>query len=140
MSAILSAKWLITSGCLAVFLSSLFGLALLAPTIRAPENAERLKQLGKAHVDWIMLGLMSVAAGTLIWLHALNVDPLFVMLILFGAWTNPLPYAFRAYGIDAFRFAGGSRQRSASAFAAISVAALLAGWARIFFQVAGAVR
>lgn len=136
MPAVLSAKWLITSGCLAIFISSLVGLSLLVPSIRVPAHSERLKQLGKAHIDWIMLGLMSVASGTLIWLHDLNVDPLFIILILFGAWTNPLPYVFRAFGIDAFQFAGGLIQRSASAFAAISVAALLAGWFGLFFQIA----
>jgi hypothetical protein len=136
MSAILSAKWLVTSGCLAIFLSSLFGILLLTPSVRTTENAARLKQLGKAHVDWILLGLMSVAAGTLAWLHDLNLHPGFVALILFGAWTNPLPYVFRAYGIDAFQFAGGLSQRSSAALAALSVAAVLIGWWGVFVQVA----
>lgn len=136
MPAILSAKWLVTSGCLAIFLSSLFGILLLTPSVRTTENAARLKQLGKAHVDWILLGLMSVAAGTLAWLHGLTLHPAFIALILFGAWTNPLPYVFRAYGIDAFQFAGGLSQRSSAAFAALSVAAVLIGWLGIFVQVA----
>lgn len=136
MSGALSAKWLVTSGCLAIFASSLFGLLLLTPSVRTPENASRLQQLGKAHIDWIMLGLMSVAAGLLAWLHDLNIHPAFIMLLLFGAWSNPLPYVFRAYGIDAFRFAGGVDQRSAAAFAALSVAAVLIGWLGIFIQVA----
>jgi hypothetical protein len=139
MSVTLTAKWLVTSGCLAIFVSSLFGILLLKPSVRTAENAMRLKQLGKAHVDWILLGLMSVAAGTLIWLHGLNLHPAFIALMLFGAWTNPLPYVFRAYGIDAFHFAGGLSQRSASAFAAVSVIAVLASWLAIFVQLAGRV-
>jgi surface polysaccharide O-acyltransferase-like enzyme len=98
------------------------------------ENTTRLKQLGKAHIDWILLGLMSVAAGTLAWLH--NLHPAFIVLMLFGAWTNPLPYVFRGYEIDAFHFAGGISQRSSSAFAAVSVAVVLIGWSGIFVQVA----
>jgi hypothetical protein len=139
MPAMLSAKWLVTSGCLAIFGSSLFGLLLLTPSVRNPENATRLKQLGKAHIDWIILGLMSAAAGILVWLHDLNVHAAFIMLILFGAWTNPLPYVFRAYGIDAFRFAGGVGQRSAAGFGAVSVAAVLVGWSGIFVQVVRAI-
>jgi hypothetical protein len=136
MSAIISAKWLVTSGCLAIFLSSLFGILLLTPSVRTAENTMRLKQLGKAHVDWILLGLMSVAAGTLGWLYELNLHPAFIALIIFGAWTNPFPYVFRAYGIDAFQFSGSLSQRSSAAFAALSVAAVLIGWSGILVQVA----
>jgi hypothetical protein len=87
------------------------------------------RQLGAAHLDWIMLGLMQAMAAGLIVAFALSPAPWVVWAIIIGGWLNPLPYVFRAFGIDAFAMAGGPLQRFASGLGAVSSTLILVGWA-----------
>ncbi len=126
-----SAKILLFSGGAAILFSSLIGFLMLIP-LQAHENKStsriNLKHIGAAHLDWIMLGLMQGLAGGLILLFELAPPLWIVFLMVFGGWANPLPYVFRAFGINAFRFSGGAVQRLAAALGGLSSLSIVTAW------------
>lgn len=137
MTTLIAAKWLVASGCFAIFLSSWLGVAMLVPHAKGHSEEPgkiNFKHIGAAHVDWIILGLMSAASGGMIFLFQMTPPPLVVGLMIFGAWANPLPYVFRAFGINAFRFAGSPLQKFAATLGGLSSAAILVAWGYIFFK------
>ena len=140
MTSLESAKFLALSGSISIFFSTWIGVAMLFPRPPAPESKEasgvNYKQIGAAHLDWIMLGLMQGLAGILIWLYAITLSPYVLWLMAFGAWFNPLPYVFRAFGVNAFVFAGGPLQRCAAALGTFSSTAIVVSWSIIFWTIA----
>ena len=140
MTSLESAKFLALSGSVSIFFSTWLGVAMLFPRPPVPESKEAkgviYKQIGAAHLDWIMLGLMQGLAGILIWLYAITLPPYVLWLMAFGAWFNPLPYVFRAFGVNAFVFAGGPVQRSAAALGTLSSTAIVVSWSIIFWTIA----
>ncbi|NOX51638.1 MAG: hypothetical protein GXP16_14060 [Gammaproteobacteria bacterium] len=140
METILATKWLVASGCFAIFLSSLLGVVMLIPLQKPRQptgTGVNFKQIGAAHIDWIMLGLMSTAAGGLIYLFDLTLPFYVIGFMIFGAWINPLSYVWRAFGINAFQFAGGPRQRLASFLSGFSSVAIILAWGVIFYSLFG---
>ena len=134
MTSILAAKLLVFSGASAIAFSSLLGLAMLIPLQSWGHRFGKgmnFKQVGAAHLDWIMLGLMQGLAGGLIALFSLDVTTAAVWAMIFGAWANPLPYVFRAFGVNAFAFAGGPVQRAAAGLGLTSSLAILYAWSVI---------
>lgn len=134
MTSLLMAKLLVFSGALAVAFSSVLGLAMLVPLQswgRRLGKGMNFKQIGAAHLDWIMLGLMQGLAGGLIALFGLDAAPAAVWAMIFGAWANPLPYVFRAFGVNAFAFGGGPVQRAAAALGLMSSLTILFAWSVI---------
>lgn len=126
------ARLLVFSGSASLFFSSLIGVGMLVPMQpwgRKWAKGLNFRQLGAAHLDWIMLGLMQAMAAGLIVAFALAPAPWVVWAIIIGGWLNPLPYVFRAFGIDAFAMAGGPLQRFASGLGAVSSTLILVGWA-----------
>lgn len=140
MTSLEGAKFLALSGSLSIFFSAWIGVLMLFP--RPPKSESdtppkvNFKQIGAAHIDWILLGLMQGLAGVLIYLFGVTPTNAMVWIIAFGAWFNPLPYVFRAFGINAFVFAGGPIQRIASGMGGLSSTAILLGWSMIFWQIA----
>lgn len=138
MEPIVATKLLFLSGCLAVFSSSWLGVVMFLP-LQRPQKATgkgvNFKQIGAAHVDWILLGLMSAAAGGLTFLFELRLTPFIIWAMIFGAWANPLPYVWRAFGINAFVFSGGPVQRIAAMFGGASSIAILTAWGAIFYAI-----
>ncbi|WP_428264737.1 hypothetical protein [Haliangium sp.] len=129
-----AARLLLFSGGLAIFFSSLLGVAMLVPMQPWGQRLvakAKLKPIGAAHLDWIVLALMQgLAAGVIVGFD-LSVSPWAAWALVFGGWANPLPYVFRAFGVNAFAFAGPLHQRLAAALGGLSSAAILYGWAVI---------
>ncbi|KQZ73801.1 hypothetical protein ASE06_15805 [Sphingopyxis sp. Root214] len=140
MTSLESAKFLALSGSISIFFSAWIGVIMLFPRRPNRDAGEaggvNFKQIGAAHIDWIMLGLMQGLAGLLILLFAITPAPYVLWLMAFGAWLNPLPYVFRAFGINAFVFAGGPVQRSAATLGGLSSTAILVSWSLIFLSIA----
>jgi hypothetical protein len=142
MTALDSAKFLALSGSISIFFSAWIGVLMLFPRKPKAETGEtsgvNFKQIGAAHIDWILLGLMQGLAGLLIFLFKVTPASYVLWLMAFGAWFNPLPYVFRAFGINAFVFAGPPTQRIAAAMGGLSSTAILLGWSLIFWAIATA--
>ncbi|MCZ8171352.1 MAG: hypothetical protein ACK442_07690 [Novosphingobium sp.] len=127
-----SARLLVFSGSAAMFFSTLLGVAMLIPMQpwgRHLAKGLNYRQIGAAHLDWIMLGLMQALAAGLIVLFALNPATWVVWAMILGGWLNPLPYVFRAFGVDAFAMAGGPLQRFAAGLGAVSATLIVVSWA-----------
>lgn len=86
------------------------------------------KQIGAAHLDWIMLGLMQGLAAGLIILFSIAPPAWSVWAMIIGGWLNPLAYVFRAFGVDAFSFAGKPLQRAAAALGGVTSVFIAAAW------------
>jgi hypothetical protein len=131
MATLEAIRLLIFSGGLAIFASSLLGAVMLIPMQSWGQNLIKgvnYKQIGAAHIDWIMLGLMQGLAAAAISIFGVSPTPAAVWALVIGGWANPLPYVFRAFGVNAFAFEGGVVQRTASALGATSSAAIIYGW------------
>lgn len=129
-------KLLVFSGGSAILFSAILGLFMLIPMQRDPskENTNPtiiFKHIGAAHIDWIMLGLMLGLAAALIQIFELTPGSFAVLCLIFGAWMNPLPYVFRAFGINAFRFGGSIVQRLSATLGLTSSLAIVYGWIHI---------
>lgn len=127
----LAARALVLSGSLAILASSLLGLGMLVPMQRRGRSFP--PALRAAHLDWILLGLMEGLAAALVLLFRLEPPLWAVAALIGGAWANPLPYVFRAFGVDAFRFAGPPLQRLAAALGLLSSLAIIAGWGALLW-------
>ncbi|MDO9453901.1 MAG: hypothetical protein Q7J29_13700 [Stagnimonas sp.] len=140
MSNLESAKFLALSGSISIFFSAWIGVLMLFPRKPKADSNDpqrvNFKQIGAAHIDWIMLGLMQGLAGLLIQLFGVTPEPYVLWIMAFGAWLNPLPYVFRAFGVNAFVFAGGPLQRTAAAMGGLSSTAILFSWSMIFWSIA----
>jgi hypothetical protein len=124
-------RLLIFSGGLSILFASLLGTVMLIPLQPWGKGAFKgvnFKQLLAAHLDWVMLGLMQGLAGGLIAVFALAPSPWTVWLMVLGGWLNPLPYLFRAFGINAFALTGSLTQRLAASLGGLSATMIIVAW------------
>jgi hypothetical protein len=124
-------RLLIFSGGLSILFASLLGSAMLIPLQPWGKRAFKgvnFKQLLAAHLDWVMLGLMQGLAGGLIAVFGLTPSAYIVWTMVLGGWLNPLPYLFRAFGINAFALTGSLTQRLAASLGGISAAMIIFAW------------
>lgn len=131
MDILFAAQILIFSGGCAILLSSSIGFMMLIPMQpwgRKWVKGINFRQIGAAHLDWIMLGLMQGLAGGLVLLFQLSPPCWSVTAMIAGAWINPLSYVFRAFGVDAFSFAGDRLQRIAAVVGGVSATAIAVSW------------
>lgn len=131
MDEISVARILVFSGGCAVLLPSAIGFMMLIPMQpwgRKYIRGINFRQVGAAHLDWIMLGLMQGLAGGLVILFQLTPPSWSVIAMITGAWINPLSYVFRAFGVDAFSFAGDRLQRAAALTGGVSATAIALSW------------
>lgn len=117
-----------------MFFATLVGVAMLVPMQpwgRHLAKGLNFRQIGAAHLDWIMLGLMQGLAAGLILAFALTPASWVIWAMMLGGWLNPLAYVFRAFGIDAFAMAGGPLQRLAAGLGGFSSALIVVSWAAL---------
>ena len=138
MAPIEAARLLALSGMCAVIWSALLGVLMLVPLQpwAAGRISVNMRQLGAAHLDWIMLGLYQGLCAGVVVLFALAPSAWIVIALMIGAWLNPVSYVFRAFGVNAFAFAGGGPQKLAAALGAISSALILSASAALAAQAA----
>lgn len=101
----------------------------LQPWGRGAFRGVNFKQLLSAHLDWVMLGLMQGLAAGLVTVFAFAPSPIVVWALVLGGWLNPLPYLFRAFGVNAFSLSGSVTQRMAAALGAVSSMLIIVAWA-----------
>ena len=66
----------------------------------------RSRHVTIAHVDWIMLALLQIAAAYILSLRQVPDAYLMAQLISFSGWVAPLTYIAQAWGINGFRLDG----------------------------------
>lgn len=131
MDQLEATRLLIFSGGLSILFASLLGAVMLIPLQpwgKGAFGSVNFKQLLAAHLDWVMLGLMQGLAGGLIAVFGLAPSPYVVWAMVLGGWLNPLPYLFRAFGINAFALAGSLTQRLAASLGGISATMIIVAW------------
>ena len=131
MEPLESARLLVFSGAAAILFSSIMGFAMLIPLQpwgRAFMKGLNYKQIGAAHLDWIILGLMQGLGAGVVMAFALKLPIWPVAALIAGGWLNPLPYLFRGFGLNAFEFAGGIAQRAAAGLGLLSSIAIVYAW------------
>lgn len=123
-------RWLIWSGTLELFVSSLLGFLLLIPMQPWGKNFfRRIKNpvdLRHTHIDWLMLAFLQFAVA-----FALSQNPhphefRITALIIFGGWMNATPYLVRGvWGINAFSLSGDWKQVFFASLGLLSVLSIL---------------
>ncbi|MBX2812921.1 MAG: hypothetical protein KTR25_13990 [Myxococcales bacterium] len=133
-----AARILLLAGGLAVAWSSALGvvmLSLMQPWCPKALTGFSIKAIGSAHLDWIMLGLMLGLVAGIVQVFEAHVPWATVAAFVVGAWLNPLPYGFKAFGINAFVMGGPPLQRFGATLGLISSSCLLVGWASLLYHV-----
>ena len=134
-----AARLLVFSGGSAILFSSVLGFAMLIPMQpwgRALAGKANPKQIGAAHLDWIVLGLMVGLAAQVLVLFDVRVTWFAVIALAVGAWLNPLPYVFRAFGVNAFALSGPPHQVAAASLGFISSLGIIYGWTAVLLAAA----
>lgn len=138
MSTDQAIKWWLFSAGAAFAFSCLWGFGMLLLVKKASEGRPlgvNLRQLGAAHLDWLMLALMLGLASGFVRAFELSELPHWIVMgLLLGAWINPLSYVFRAFGVNAFVFSGGALQRASAALGGVSSVAILSAWVGLLIQ------
>lgn len=120
-----------------VLVSSLLGTLMLIPMQPWGKRfAARLnmKSLLATHMDWYMLAFMQFGAAFIMAHWPSTASPYIAALLVFGGWTNPLPYLLRGFGINAFVMGGNALQRVSASIAGLSVLAIIAAWSVLTWQ------
>ena len=126
-----AARALVLCGAVAMTWSAVLGFVMLVPMQPWGKGlfpAFNAKQVGAAHLDWIVLALMLGLAAGVIVACGLSPSTTVVVALAAGAWLNPLPYVFRAFGINAFVLSGPLHQRLAAGLGLLSSLLILYGW------------
>ena len=123
-----------------VFVACLLGWCMLIPM--QPWGAALRKKgasraLLAAHLDWILLALTQGLVAGIHQVFGLHHEALITTALIVGGWLNPVPYLLRAFGVDAFVFAGRWTQRLAAGLAGASALALTLAWGAICWQLLG---
>ena len=129
-------KTLVWCGGAAIAWSSVLGFMMLLPMQPWAPKVPRtinFKQVGAAHLDWIVLGLMLGLAAAVIQVYSITPSIFVVVSLSVGAWMNPLPYVFRAFGINAFVLGGSAVQRAAASLGLLSSLGILYGWFMLLY-------
>ncbi len=124
-------RLLVFSGGLSILFASLLGALMLIPLQPWGKKAFKgvnFKQLLAAHLDWVMLGLMQGLSGGLVAVFALSPSVWMVWAMILGGWLNPMPYVFRAFGLNAFALTGSLAQRAAAALGGLSSVLIIVAW------------
>lgn len=125
------------NAALQVLVSSLLGTLMLIPLQPwGKKLAARLnmKSLLATHMDWYMLAFMQWGAASMMDRWDVARDPVLALLLMFGGWTNALPYLLRGFGVNAFVMGGNALQRVSAGIAGLSVLAILVAWTSIIWR------
>lgn len=129
------------NAALQVLVSSLLGTFMLIPLqpwgkkLAAHIN---MKSLLATHMDWYMLAFMQWGAAFMMDRWDAARDPQLALLLMFGGWTNALPYLLRGFGVNAFVMGGNTLQRVSAGIAGLSVLAILVAWTLIIWRMLAA--
>jgi hypothetical protein len=127
---------LLGNAALQITFSTVLGWAMLIP--RQPWGARWKPLLSRdftaAHLDWLMLAFMQAVAALVLREHPAVHAPLFAALLVLGGWLNPVPYVFRAFGINAFSLSGGWKQFTSAALSGVSSLALTVAWLGVLIE------
>jgi hypothetical protein len=130
--------WLLSlNASLQVLVSSLLGVVMLLPM--QPWGKKLLpsfdpKALLSTHLDWLMLAFMQWGAAFCMAQFPHCRSSLAAQLLVFGGWTNALPYLLRAFRINAFVLAGPPKQLVSAAIAGLSSLAIICAWGLIVWR------
>ncbi len=135
----LASRLMLMSAALSITFSSLMGFGMLLITKQLHDNPSsvkvNLRQLGAAHLDWLMLSFMLGIAVMFMHVFELkSIDRWIPIVLIAGSWINPVSYVFRAFGVNSFVFAGGLTQRLSAALGGISSVMIVAAWVALIFQ------
>jgi hypothetical protein len=100
-----------------------------------PGRRSGARDLVAAHLDWIALGLVQVAVASSIERFGIQSALPPAVLVVTGGWLNPIPYAARGLGVNAFVFGGSRGQRALAVLAAVSATLLTVGLAWVAIMV-----
>lgn len=123
-----------------VLVSSLLGSFMLIPMQPWGKKAlsrfvgiERvhMKALLSAHLDWYMLAFMQWGAAFIMQRWPSTQSMWVAGLLVFGGWTNALPYLLRGFGIDAFVMGGDGTQRFWAGVSGASALSILVAWSLV---------
>jgi hypothetical protein len=119
-----------------VLVSSLLGWLMLIPLQPWGGALKKLdlKSLRSTHLDWLMLAFMQWGAAFVMSRFPHAATPLIAVLLVFGGWTNALPYLLRGFGINAFALAGPPKQFISAAISALSSLAITVAWAMLLLR------
>jgi len=123
-------RWLIWSGTLELFVSSVLGLLLLIPMQPWGKNFLRMVKnpadLRSTHIDWLMLAFLQFAVAFGLSQMEPSYEGWVVSLVIFGSWMNATPYLVRGlWGINAFSLSGDWKQVLSACLGLVSVASIL---------------
>lgn len=125
------------NAALQVLVSSLLGTLMLLPLqpwgkwFAARMN---MKSLLATHMDWYMLAFMQWGAAFIMWRWPSTSSLPIAGLLVFGGWTNAIPYLLRGFDINAFVMGGNMVQRISAGIAGLSVLAIIVAWVVISWQ------
>lgn len=125
------------NAALQVLVSSLLGTFMLIPLQPwGKKLAARInmKSLLATHMDWYMLAFMQWGAAFMMNQWPAAHDPQMALLLMFGGWTNALPYLLRGFGVNAFVLGGNAVQRISAGIAGLSVIAIIVAWSTIIWR------
>ena len=126
------------NAALQVLVSSLLGALMLVPMQPWGKRLlphVNMKSLLATHLDWYMLAFMQWGAAFMMWRWPALAQMWVAWLLVFGGWTNALPYLLRGFGINAFVMGGNALQRVAAGVAGLSVLAILVAWGWVVWQI-----
>jgi hypothetical protein len=127
------------NGGLQIVVSSLLGFFMLVPMQpwgRGLAGKVDMKALLAAHLDWIMLAFMQLAAAFIMRSWSATSSTGVAWLLVLGGWLNPTPYLLRGTGINAFVLAGPLKQRIAATIAGASALSILVAWIVLLLRLA----
>jgi len=128
---------LATNAALQVLVSSLLGSLMLIPMQPWGKRwmaRVNMKALLATHMDWYMLAFMQWGAAFLMDRWPTTASEPVAWLLVFGGWTNALPYLLRGFGVNAFVMGGSGLQRISAGVAGLSVLAILIAWSTLAWQ------
>ena len=125
------------NAALQILVSSLLGTLMLIPLQpwgKPYTSKLNMKALLATHMDWYMLAFMQFGAAFIMdhWPTSASIEV--AMLLVFGGWTNALPYLLRGFGINGFVMGGNAVQRISAGIAGISVLAIIVAWTILSWQ------
>jgi hypothetical protein len=133
-----SARLLVLNGAVQIAFSIAIGFLMLVPLQSWGRPVARFlpkqRDLGSAHLDWLMLALTEFAAAVGVQHLPSGRSTIAASLLVIGTWLNPLPYVLRGYGIDAFVLAGRPTQIMGALVGLGSSVALATGWAMLIIR------
>jgi len=127
---------LVRGGVLQIFFTTLLGWGIILP--QQPWMGGLLQdlrhaQVTTAHVNWIVLALVKIAAAYVLSMRSVPDAVTVAYLIDFAGWVAPIAYFMQAWGFNGFRLDG---KRFMDSLIALAVLVATAGFTYAWFRIA----